>query len=57
MRTGANSLTRSTGRIEHPLPEVEEKLFTMLFFPPQNAPDSLMTFRPFMEKTPKLRTY
>ena len=50
---GANSLTRSTGRTERPLPGVEEKVFTMLIFPPQVAPDSMMTFRPLFEKTNK----
>ena len=53
MRRGAHSLTRSTGRIERPLPGVEERAFTMLIFPPQVAPDSMMTFRPLCEKTPK----
>ena len=47
MTRGANSLIRSTGRIERPLPGVGEKIFTMLIFPPQVAPDSMMTFRPF----------
>ena len=53
MTRGANSLTRSTGRTERPLPGVEEKVFTMLIFPPQVAPDSMMTFRPFSGKAPK----
>ena len=53
MTKGANSLTRSTVRIERPLPGVGEKVFTVLIFPPQVAPDSMMTFRPFYEKTPK----
>ena len=53
MRMGANSLTRSTIMIERPLPAVEEKVFTMLIFPPQVAPDSMLTFRPLCEKTPK----
>ena len=50
---GANSLTRSTIRIERSLAGVGEKVFTMRIFPPQVAPDSMMTFRPFCEKTPK----
>ena len=53
MTVGANFLTRSTGRIERPLPGLEEKVFTMLIFPPQVAPDSMMTFRPFSGKAPK----
>ena len=53
MTRGANSLTRSTGRIERPVPGVGEKVFTMLIFPPQVAPDSMMTFRLFSGKTPK----
>ena len=53
MTTGANSLTRSTGRIERPSPGVEEKVFTMLIFPPQVASDSMMTFRPFYGRVPK----
>ena len=50
---GANSLTRNTVRIERPLPGVEEQVLTMPIFPPQVAPDSMMTFRPLCEKTPK----
>ena len=53
MRTGANSLTRSTIRIERSLPGLREKIFTMRIFPPQVAPDSMMTFRPLFEKTNK----
>ena len=53
MTMGANSLTRSTGRIERPLPGVREKVFTIRIFPPQVAPDSMMTFRPLYEKTSK----
>ena len=53
MGMGAIYLTRSTGRIERRLPGVEEKVFTMLIFPPQVAPDSMMTFRPLFEKTNK----
>ena len=53
MTMGANSLTRSTGRSERPLPGVEEKVFTMLIFPPQIAPESMMTFRPLCGKVPK----
>ena len=57
MTMGAHSLTRSTVRIERPLPGAEENTFTMLIFPPQVAPDSMMAFRPFVEKLPKLGTY
>ena len=53
MTTGANSLTRSTIRIERSLAGVGEKVFTMRIFPPQVAPDSMMTFRPLFEKTNK----
>jgi hypothetical protein len=53
MRMGANSVIRSTGSIERPSPGVEEKVFTMLIFPPQIAPESMMTFRPFSGKAPK----
>ena len=53
MTMGANSLTRSTSRIERPLPGVEEKVFTMQIFPPQFAPESMMTFRPLSGKAAK----
>ena len=53
MAMAVNSLTRSTVRIERPLPGVEEKVFTMLIFPPQIAPNSMMTFRPLSGKAPK----
>ena len=53
MTRGANFLTRSTGRIERPLPGIEEKVFTMLIFPPQVAPESMMTFCPLYGKAPK----
>ena len=53
MTMGANSLTRSTIRIERSLAGVGEKVFTMRIFPPQVAPDSMMTFRPLYGKAPK----
>ena len=53
MTMGANSLTRSTIRIERSLAGVGEKVFTMRIFPPQVAPDSMMTFRIFSGKAPE----